>query len=88
MAIIPVTFRSSTTTVSYRAASAVVANYSDRPSQDLLEVKFNGERVAQKPLDDLLVFHRAAPVLDHEELAAEFLDEGERLNERFGAGIG
>lgn len=33
------------------AATAVVTNYAGRPLQDLLEVKFNGERVAQKPLD-------------------------------------
>ncbi len=33
------------------AGIAVVTNYSGRASQDLLEVKFNGERVAQKPLD-------------------------------------
>ncbi|HWB60388.1 MAG TPA: BatA and WFA domain-containing protein [Chthoniobacteraceae bacterium] len=33
------------------SASATVANFSARSSQDLLEVKFNGGRVAQKPLD-------------------------------------
>ena len=33
------------------SARAVVTNFSDRSSQDLLEVKFNGLRVAQKPLD-------------------------------------
>ena len=33
------------------AAIAVATNFSDHSSQDLLEVKFNGERVAQKPLD-------------------------------------
>ena len=33
------------------SASAVVTNFSGHSMQDLLEVKFNGERVAQKPLD-------------------------------------
>jgi len=30
---------------------AVVVNFSNRPAQDLLEIKFGGGRVAQKPLD-------------------------------------
>ena len=41
--------------------------------------------IAQEPLDDLLVFHGAAAVLDHEALAAEFLDVRQRLDEGFDA---
>jgi len=33
------------------AGSAVVVNFSSHPSQELLEIKFGGKRVAQKPLD-------------------------------------
>ncbi len=39
--------------------------------------------VAQEALDDLLVFHGAAAVLNDEALAAKFLDVRERLDERF-----
>src|SRR5262249_22284776 len=46
---------------------------------------FEKNNVTQKPLDDALVLHRAAAVLDYEELATEPLDVRQRLDESFGA---
>ena len=47
--------------------------------------RFEKDDIAQEPLDDLLILHRAAAVFDDEKLAAKFLDVGQRLDERFGA---
>ena len=49
---------------------------------------FEKDDVAQEPLDHLLVLHGAAAVLDDEKLPAKFLDEGQRLDEGFGADDG
>ena len=46
---------------------------------------FEEDDIAEETLDDLFVFHGASAVLDDESLAAKFLDEGECLDERFGA---
>jgi hypothetical protein len=43
------------------------------------------DHVAQESLDHVVVVHRAAAILDDEELSAEFLDERERLDQGFGA---
>jgi hypothetical protein len=44
--------------------------------------------IAQEFIDDLVVLHRGAAILDHEGLAAIFLDVGQRLDEAFGADFG
>ncbi len=46
---------------------------------------FEEDDIAQEALDDVFVLHGAAAVFDDEELAAKFLDEGQRLDEGFGA---
>ena len=44
--------------------------------------------IAQEFINDLVVLHRGAAILDDEGLAAIFLDVGQRLDEAFGAGFG
>ena len=41
--------------------------------------------IAQESLHDMLIVHRGSAVFDHEEMAAESLDKGKRLDEEFDA---
>jgi hypothetical protein len=41
--------------------------------------------IAQEPLDDILIVHRAAAILNDEQFASEALNEWKRLDERLGA---
>ena len=56
----------------------------DRIDSDCLEKN----DITKEFIDDLVVLHRGATILDHEGLAAIFLDVGQRLDEAFGADFG